>query len=79
MLEVLEEEIIKLEEEGEDRELLQDMFRLAHTVKGCAGTIGHNRMSDLAHSMEDVFSGYVMVSLCLIKPLSISFLIRWMR
>ena len=56
MLEVLEEEIIKLEEEGEDKELLQDMFRLAHTVKGCAGTIGHNRMSDLAHSMEDVFS-----------------------
>ncbi|NLA07143.1 MAG: hypothetical protein GX872_05870, partial [Firmicutes bacterium] len=29
MLEVLEEEIIKLEEEGEDSELLQDMFRIA--------------------------------------------------
>lgn len=56
MLEVLEEEIIKLEEEGEDSELLQDMFRIAHTVKGSAGTIGHIRMSDLAHSMEDVFS-----------------------
>ena len=56
MLEVLEEEIIKLEEEGEDAELLQDMFRIAHTVKGSAGTIGHTRMSDLAHSMEDVFS-----------------------
>jgi two-component system chemotaxis sensor kinase CheA len=56
MLEVLEEEIIKLEEEGEDAELLQDMFRIAHTVKGSAGTIGHIPMSNLAHSMEDVFS-----------------------
>lgn len=56
MLEVLEEEIIKLEEEGDDSELLQDMFRIAHTVKGSAGTVGHIRMSNLAHSMEDVFS-----------------------
>lgn len=56
MLEVLEEEIIKLEEEGEGGELLQDMFRIAHTVKGSAGTIGHSSMAKLAHSMEDVFS-----------------------
>ena len=56
MLEVLEEEVIKLEEEGEDPKLLQDMFRIAHTVKGSAGTIGHNRMADLAHSMEDILS-----------------------
>ncbi|MDI6638383.1 MAG: chemotaxis protein CheA [Bacillota bacterium] len=55
-LEVLEEEIVRLEGEGDDPRLLQDMFRIAHTVKGSSATVGHSRMSTLAHAMEDVFA-----------------------
>ena len=55
-LEVLEEEIVRLEDEGRDPRLLQDMFRIAHTVKGSSATVGHSRMSTLAHAMEDVFA-----------------------
>lgn len=55
-LEVLEEEIVRLEGEGHDPRLLQDMFRIAHTIKGSSATVGHSRMSTLAHAMEDVFA-----------------------
>ncbi|MGE5594368.1 MAG: chemotaxis protein CheA [Betaproteobacteria bacterium] len=55
-LEALEEEIVRLEGEGHDQRLLQDMFRIAHTVKGSSATVGHARMSTLAHAMEDVFA-----------------------
>lgn len=55
-LEALEEEIVRLESEGHDKPLLQDMFRIAHTVKGSSATVGHARMSTLAHAMEDVFA-----------------------
>lgn len=55
-LEVLEEEIVRLEGEGDDPRLLQDMFRIAHTVKGSSATVGYSRMSTLAHAMEDVFA-----------------------
>lgn len=53
---MLEEEIVRLESEGRDPHLLQDMFRIAHTVKGSSATIGHTPMSTLAHAMEDVFA-----------------------
>lgn len=55
-LELLEEEIVRLEGEGPDPRLLQDMFRIAHTVKGSSATVGHTPMSTLAHAMEDVFA-----------------------
>ncbi|MGE5587929.1 MAG: chemotaxis protein CheW [Clostridia bacterium] len=55
-LEALEEEIVKLEGEGHDPHLLQDMFRIAHTVKGSSATVGYSSMSTLAHAMEDVFA-----------------------
>ncbi|MEW5866184.1 MAG: chemotaxis protein CheA [Bacillota bacterium] len=53
---LLEEEIVRLEGEGPDPRLLQDMFRIAHTVKGSSAAVGHTTMSTLAHAMEDVFA-----------------------
>jgi two-component system chemotaxis sensor kinase CheA len=51
-LQVLDDGLIRLEREGEDMELLQALFRAAHTLKGTAGMIGHKRMVSLTHSME---------------------------
>lgn len=51
-LQVLDDGLIRLEREGENMELLQALFRAAHTLKGTAGMIGHKRMVNLTHSME---------------------------
>jgi two-component system chemotaxis sensor kinase CheA len=51
-LQVLDDGLIRLEREGEDMELLQALFRAAHTLKGTAGMIGHKRMVTLTHAME---------------------------
>ncbi len=53
---VLEEEIVRLEGDRTDALLIQDMFRIAHTVKGSSAAVGHTAMSVLAHAMEDVFA-----------------------
>lgn len=57
LLQLLDEDIVKLEHGGATTELLNEIFRAAHTIKGSAAMIGHQRMSDLAHAMETVFDG----------------------
>jgi two-component system chemotaxis sensor kinase CheA len=56
-LQALDEGLIRLEREGENMELLQTLFRAAHTLKGTAGMIGHKRMVTLTHAMETAFDG----------------------
>ena len=53
-LQLLDEAIIKLEAQGIDSHLLQEIFRAAHTLKGSSAMLGHQRMSELAHAMESV-------------------------
>jgi two-component system chemotaxis sensor kinase CheA len=54
-LELLGQDILRLEQEGAtDSELLQEIFRAAHTLKGSSGAIGHQRMARLTHAMETV-------------------------
>jgi len=51
----LEEDLLRLEkEEGFNKELMQEIFRAAHTLKGSSATIGHNRMAQMTHAMENV-------------------------
>ena len=54
-LQLLDEDIVKLEKESANVNLLQEIFRAAHTIKGSSAMIGHQRMSEVAHAMEDVF------------------------
>ena len=51
-LELLDEDIVRLEREGDNQELLQEIFRAAHTLKGSSAMLGHQRMAALAHLME---------------------------
>ncbi|MCH7842342.1 MAG: chemotaxis protein CheA [Chloroflexi bacterium] len=53
-LELLDEDIVRLEREDDTEALLQEIFRAAHTLKGSAGMIGHHQMADMAHSMENI-------------------------
>jgi chemotaxis protein histidine kinase CheA len=39
------------------RDVLTELMRLTHTLKGAAGTVGLNPMVDLAHRLESAFAG----------------------
>lgn len=56
-LQLLDEGLLQLEKEGESIELLQALFRAAHTLKGAAGMIAHKRMVSLTHALETAFDG----------------------
>ena len=44
--------LLELEQEPENRELLDSLFRCAHTVKGSAGIFGLNRVVEFTHHVE---------------------------
>ncbi len=50
----LEEDLIRMEKEEFNEDLMQEIFRASHTLKGSSATIGHNRMAQLTHAMENV-------------------------
>lgn len=52
----LSDQIMRLEENPEDTDVINEIFRAAHTLKGMAGTMGFTRMQTLTHDMENVFS-----------------------
>lgn len=54
MLQAMEGGIVRLEKESSDPEILAEIFRAAHTLKGSSATLGHQRMAELTHSMENV-------------------------
>lgn len=55
-LQNLSDQIMHLEEDPEDADTINEIFRAAHTLKGMAGTMGFKRMQTLTHDMENVFS-----------------------
>lgn len=53
-LQELESKLIFLEKNSSDHACLDDIFRIAHTLKGNAATVGFEEMATLAHRMEDL-------------------------
>ena len=51
----LDESIVQLERDQENPQLLQEIFRIAHTFKGSSAMFGYRQMTDLAHAMESLF------------------------
>jgi len=47
--------VIRIEESPEDRDTIDEIFRIAHSLKGMSGTMGFAQMAALTHKMEDVF------------------------
>ncbi|MCZ4494914.1 MAG: cheA [Conexibacter sp.] len=47
--------VVRLEEAPEDRQTVDAIFRIAHSLKGMAATMGFEGMAALTHKMEDVF------------------------
>lgn len=55
-LQNLNTHILELEQDGENMDTINEIFRAAHSLKGMAGTMGYKRMQTLTHDMENVFS-----------------------
>src|SRR5262245_4227553 len=53
-LAVLDVELVKLEQNPNDMELLGNIFRLVHTVKGTCGFLGLPRLESVAHAGENI-------------------------
>ena len=51
-IEAIETLLLELEEQPDNRELLDSLFRCAHTVKGSAGIFGLNRVVEFTHHVE---------------------------
>lgn len=51
----LNDNILELEKEPENIDLINEIFRAAHTLKGMSATMGYTVMSKLTHKMEDIF------------------------
>ena len=55
-IERIEQGLLELERDL-DAGVVNEVFRAGHTLKGSAATIGHRRMAELTHAMEDLFGG----------------------
>ena len=55
-LQTLSDQLMILENEPENEDTINEIFRAAHSLKGMAGTMGYKRMQNLTHDMENVFS-----------------------
>lgn len=56
ILEGLNESILKLEIRPEDKELINDIFRGIHTIKGSAGSFDLDDISNFSHHFENVLN-----------------------
>jgi two-component system, chemotaxis family, sensor kinase CheA len=53
-LQGMNEAIVALEGAPEEREQIDFLFRMAHSIKGMAASMGYGEMSELSHKMEDL-------------------------
>ncbi len=47
--------VVRIEENPDDRETVDEIFRIAHSLKGMSATMGFAAIAALTHQMEDVF------------------------
>jgi two-component system chemotaxis sensor kinase CheA len=54
LLQTLNEDGLELEKRPEDEEVLRELRRTVHTLKGDSAACGYTELSELAHALEDV-------------------------
>ncbi|MFB5624691.1 MAG: Hpt domain-containing protein, partial [Nitrosopumilus sp.] len=54
-VDIMNQALLKLEDEPEQKEHLDLIFRSAHTIKGMAATMGYEQTKDLCKNIENIF------------------------
>ncbi|MCB1191864.1 MAG: chemotaxis protein CheW [Leptospiraceae bacterium] len=55
-IQAIEEGLVLLEKEKDNLELVNEIFRAIHSLKGDSGSVGLNKIKRISHKMESVFS-----------------------
>lgn len=55
-IQAVEEGLVLLEKEKDNADLINEIFRVVHSLKGDSGSVGLNKIKRIAHKMESVFS-----------------------
>jgi two-component system chemotaxis sensor kinase CheA len=53
-LEIVDQELVRFEQDPGNKDILRNVFRLVHTIKGTCGFLGLPRLESLAHAAETV-------------------------
>lgn len=54
--------LVALEKKSDDIELIKELNREAHTIKGAARVMGYNDIQEIAHKIEDIFDQAIQKS-----------------
>ncbi len=74
-LSLLDLELVKLEQNPNDPELLSNIFRIVHTIKGTCGFLGLPRLEAVAHASENVL-GKVRDGELVVTPDAVSLILQ---
>ena len=72
---LLDGELVRLEDTPNDSELLQNIFRVFHTIKGTCGFLNLPRLEKVAHAGEDLLSTF-RENTELVTPEAVSLILR---
>lgn len=56
-LQIMNDTLLELEKDTTNLSLINEIFRVAHTIKGMSGTMGFTNVANLTHEMENVLQG----------------------
>jgi len=65
----LESGLIRLEEDKDDEDTINRVFRAAHTIKGSAGLVGFDSVSNYTHTLENILDRIRKKDLVITKKL----------
>src|SRR5690349_4806967 len=65
----MERALLRLERGSADRELIHNLFRATHSIKGGASTFGFNSISTFTHSLEALLDALRAERLVLTAPI----------
>lgn len=54
-LDTLYDQLLELERNPDESEVIEEIFRAAHTIKGMSATMGYNDLAELTHHIENIF------------------------
>jgi two-component system chemotaxis sensor kinase CheA len=57
-IDVVDVELVRLEQDPNNKEVLDNIFRLVHTIKGTCGFLGLPRLESVAHAAENVLGKF---------------------
>jgi two-component system chemotaxis sensor kinase CheA len=57
-LELVDSQLVRFEQEPDKIKILENIFRLVHTIKGTCGFIGLPRLEALTHAAETLMAGF---------------------